>query len=83
MKIDSVEAIPLTARLKKAQTTSQASYTEISICLVKVRTDEGYWTQVERYITEHTGAMFSHSLCPDCATELFPQDIVDATPQKV
>jgi galactonate dehydratase len=41
MKIDSVEAIPLTARLKKAQTTSQASYTEISICLVKVRTDEG------------------------------------------
>lgn len=49
----------------------------------KVRTDEGYWTQVERYITEHTGAMFSHSLCPDCAVELFPQDIVDATPQKV
>jgi galactonate dehydratase len=41
MKIVSVEAIPLTAKLKKAQTTSQASYTEISICLVRVRTDDG------------------------------------------
>lgn len=41
MKIESVEAIPLTARLQKAQTTSQASYTEISICLVRIRTDDG------------------------------------------
>ncbi|MCA1949317.1 MAG: response regulator [Treponema sp.] len=43
----------------------------------KVRDDEGYWTQVERYVTEHTKAMFSHSLCPDCATQYFPQDIID------
>lgn len=43
----------------------------------KIRSDEGYWTQVERYITEHTGAMFSHSLCPDCASKLFPEDVLD------
>ncbi|WP_304226225.1 two-component system response regulator [Gracilinema caldarium] len=43
----------------------------------KVRDDEGYWTQVERYITEHTKAMFTHSLCPDCAKQYFPQDIID------
>lgn len=43
----------------------------------KVRDDEGYWTQVERYVTEHTKAMFSHSLCPDCATKYFPQDIIN------
>jgi PleD family two-component response regulator len=43
----------------------------------KVRDDEGYWTQVERYISEHTGAMFSHSLCPDCASKLFPKDVLD------
>ena len=41
MKIEHVEAIPLTARLKKPQTTSQTSYTEISICLVRIRTDDG------------------------------------------
>ena len=41
MKIDSVEAIPLTVRLQKPQRTSQAAYTEISICLVRIRTDNG------------------------------------------
>ena len=41
MKIRSVEAIPLTIGLRKPQRTSQASYTEISICLVRVRTDDG------------------------------------------
>ena len=41
MKIARIEAIPLTARLPKAQTTSQASYTEISICLVRIDTDDG------------------------------------------
>jgi len=45
----------------------------------KIRSDEGYWTQVERYISEHTGVMFSHSLCPDCASKLFPKDVLDET----
>ncbi|AEJ18461.1 response regulator [Gracilinema caldarium] len=43
----------------------------------KIRSDEGYWTQVEQYISEHTGVMFSHSLCPDCASKLFPKDVLD------
>lgn len=33
----------------------------------KIRDDEGYWSQVENYVTEHTHAEFSHSICPDCA----------------
>lgn len=37
-----------------------------------VRSDRGYWTQVESYLSEHTGALFTHSLCPDCAAQLFP-----------
>lgn len=32
----------------------------------KVRADDGYWSEVETYITRHTEATFSHSLCPDC-----------------
>jgi len=32
------------------------------------------WTQLEQYVTEHSGALFSHSLCPDCYdTEMKPQ----------
>jgi len=42
----------------------------------KIRDDGGYWTQVERYLTEHTQAQFSHGLCPDCFAELYP-DIAD------
>jgi methyl-accepting chemotaxis protein len=35
----------------------------------KIRNDAGYWQQVETYVTEHTGAYFSHGICPDCARE--------------
>lgn len=39
----------------------------------KIRDDGGYWMQVERYLTEHTRAQFSHGLCPDCFTALYPE----------
>lgn len=38
----------------------------------KVRDDEGFWSQVENYISTRSGAKFSHSLCPDCLKELYP-----------
>lgn len=39
----------------------------------KVRDDEGFWEQVESYITKTTGALFSHSVCPDCRVEHYPK----------
>ncbi|MCP4153459.1 MAG: histidine kinase, partial [bacterium] len=38
----------------------------------KIRGDTGYWEQIEVYIEKHSDADFSHSLCPDCAQELYP-----------
>ncbi len=38
----------------------------------KVRDDKGYWSQIESYISEHSEAVFSHGVCPDCADELYP-----------
>ncbi|MGC9327860.1 MAG: ligand-binding sensor domain-containing protein, partial [Candidatus Hinthialibacter sp.] len=38
----------------------------------KVRTDEGYWNQIEEYIKEHSEADFTHSLCPECTKKLYP-----------
>ncbi|MFH1136587.1 MAG: hypothetical protein V1816_10955 [Pseudomonadota bacterium] len=38
----------------------------------KIRDDQGYWHQVEAYIEDHTQAEFSHSLCPECLDQLFP-----------
>ena len=32
----------------------------------KIRDDHNYWQQVESYISEHSAAKFSHSICPGC-----------------
>ncbi|GEM_PF-6330284 len=32
----------------------------------KIRDDDGFWNQLERYIQEHSHAQFSHGICPDC-----------------
>jgi sigma-B regulation protein RsbU (phosphoserine phosphatase) len=32
----------------------------------KIRDDQDYWQQIEKYISEHSEAMFSHSICPEC-----------------
>jgi hypothetical protein len=34
----------------------------------KIRNDSGYWEHVEAYISQHSMAQFSHSMCPDCYT---------------
>ena len=46
----------------------------LPICSVckKIRDDEGYWQQVERYIQTHTDATFTHGVCPDCIPKLYP-----------
>lgn len=32
----------------------------------KIRDDRGLWDPMERYISLHSGAQFSHGICPDC-----------------
>ena len=32
----------------------------------KLRNDEGYWNSLETYLTNHSEALLSHSICPDC-----------------
>ena len=32
----------------------------------KIKDDEGYWTRIETYISDHSRAEFSHGLCPEC-----------------
>jgi hypothetical protein len=38
----------------------------------KIRDDKGYWNQLELYLTEHSRAELSHSLCPECAKKYYP-----------
>jgi PAS domain S-box-containing protein len=39
----------------------------------KIRDDKGYWSQVEKYISEHTEAEFSHGICPECVEKFYPE----------
>lgn len=40
----------------------------ISICMYckRIRAEDNAWQQLERYISDHSDAIFSHGLCPDC-----------------
>lgn len=38
-----------------------------------IRDDQGYWSQVEDYISQHTDVQFSHSLCPACMDKYYPE----------
>lgn len=39
----------------------------------KIRDDKGYWNRVESYISKHSKAVFSHSLCPECMKKFYPE----------
>jgi len=40
----------------------------------QIRDDDGYWHAVESYITTHSGADFTHGICPNCLAEHFPRE---------
>ena len=48
----------------------------------KIRDDQGYWQQIETYIRENSEAEFSHSICPDCAKQLYPEFVGDPQENK-
>ena len=48
----------------------------------KIRDDQGYWNQVEAYVRDHTEAEFSHSICPECMKELYPEFMREKTESK-
>jgi hypothetical protein len=39
----------------------------------KIRDDQGYWQQIEKYISDHSEAVFSHGACPECFARLYPE----------
>jgi len=32
----------------------------------KIRNEEGSWDEMEKYISQHSSAQFSHGICPKC-----------------
>lgn len=46
----------------------------LPICSVckKIRDEDGTYQKVEEFITNHSQAQFSNSLCPECAKDFYP-----------
>jgi hypothetical protein len=38
----------------------------------EIRDDEGMWSQIETYISDHSEAEFIHGICPNCEKKLYP-----------
>jgi hypothetical protein len=36
----------------------------------KIRSDEGYWTSLEQYVSDRTDAAVTHGICDACAVKL-------------
>jgi two-component system, response regulator PdtaR len=72
---DLMELRRLNVELKTALDNVKALKGLLPICAgcKKIRDDKGYWEGVETYIKKHTDVEFSHGLCPDCLTRLYPE----------
>lgn len=64
-----IERQRLTQQLKDALENVKTLSGLLPICTSckKVRDDQGYWSQIETYISSHTAASFTHGYCPECA----------------
>lgn len=63
-----------TAELEEALAHVKTLSGLIPICAncKKIRDDDGYWHHLELYIQDHSEALFSHGICPECAKKLYP-----------
>ena len=73
-KSEERERLKLIEELTQALTRVKTLSGLLPICASckKIRDDNGYWQQVEAYVKQHSNAEFTHSLCPDCVTRLYP-----------
>lgn len=62
----------LTDALKKIKTLN--GLVPICASCKKIRNDNGYYEQLEKYIMDHSDAVFSHGICPDCMKKLYPEE---------
>lgn len=62
-------------KLREALETIKTLQGIIPICAhcKQIRDDAGAWNQMEEYISQHSEAQFSHSICPKCVKELYPE----------
>ncbi|MDV2990071.1 MAG: hypothetical protein P3T54_07985 [Dehalogenimonas sp.] len=71
---DIIKRKKVEAELREALAEVKALSGLLPICAncKQIRDDKGYWSSVEKYISTHSEAEFTHGICPDCLTKLYP-----------
>ncbi len=66
----------LIEKLEKALSEIKTLQGILPICSFckNIRNDEGYYEQIETYIHKHSGVDFSHTICPHCLKEHYPDE---------
>jgi len=66
----------LLAELQKALEEVKTIKGIIPICMhcKGIRDDKGAWTQLEKFIAEHSEAEFSHGICEKCLEKYYPEE---------
>jgi len=69
----------LIAELKEANSKIKTLSGIVPICMYckGIRDDRGYWSALEKFISEHSTAQFSHGICPKCMKERHPDLITE------
>lgn len=69
----------LITQLKDANSQIKTLSGIVPICSYckEIRDDKGYWNQLEKFISEHSSAQFSHSICPKCMKKMHPEINLD------
>lgn len=56
-----------------AQVKTLKGFIPICASCKNIRDDEGYWQQIESYLSDHADVEFSHGICPACVEKLYPE----------
>lgn len=80
-----IMVVERTIELKKALSDVKKLSGLLPICASckKIRDDKGYWNQIEEYIRDHSEAEFTHSICEECATKLYPGFLQEKSSRKI
>ena len=73
---ESADALATLSRTEQLTTQVETLSRLLPLCswCKKFRNDEGYWEQIEKYISSHSsGTAITHGICPECEKKLFAQ----------
>lgn len=75
--IISIELLQMLSRriraIEKTLINTLGTFLPICASCKRIREENGSWTQIEKYISDHSDTEFSHGICQDCSKKLYPE----------